>query len=226
MTPQTEDRIGKALMLLVFAALAVQQGVGLATTLAAPARPPLWLLSTVGQFVSLVFVAFVVLMTLRRLPPRQSAEGIEPRITAIGGTFALVALVWLPPGNAGALVQFAALLLLLIGTTTSIYCLHYLGRSFSIMASARELVTRGPYGVVRHPLYLAEGLSTIGIILLHWSPGAVALGAVQFALQFRRMQNEEKVLRAAFPDYAGYAERVPMVVPGLRRQGLARSSNP
>jgi protein-S-isoprenylcysteine O-methyltransferase Ste14 len=86
------------------------------------------------------------------------------------------------------------------------------------MASARELVTRGPYGVVRHPLYLAEGLSTIGIILLHWSPGVVARGAVQFALQFRRMQNEEKVLRAALPEYADYAARVPMVVPGLRGQ--------
>jgi hypothetical protein len=121
MSPPTEDRIGKALMLLVFVGLAVQQGVGLSATLAVPARPPLWLLSTIGQFFSLGFVAFVVLMTLRRLPPRQNAEGIEPRITAIAGTFALVALVWLPPGNASALVQLLALLLL-IGTITSIYC--------------------------------------------------------------------------------------------------------
>jgi protein-S-isoprenylcysteine O-methyltransferase Ste14 len=136
-------------------------------------------------------------------------------VTAIAGTFALVLLAVLPPGGGGPMMKFAALVLMLVGTIFSIYCLHYLGRSFSIMASARELVTHGPYGVVRHPLYLAEGISTVGIVLLNWSVGAMLLGLAQMALQFRRMHNEEKVLRAAFPVYAA---RVPMIVPGLRRQ--------
>jgi protein-S-isoprenylcysteine O-methyltransferase Ste14 len=226
MSPETEDRIGKALMLLVFGALALRQGRSFLMIMAAPERPPVWLLIAAGQFVSLVFVAFVLLMTLRRLPPRQSAAGIEPRVTAIAGTFALMLLVWLPPGGGGPMMKFAALILMLIGTIFSIYCLHYLGRSFSIMASARELVTHGPYGVVRHPLYLAEGISTVGVILLNWSIWAVMLGLVQMALQFRRMLNEEKVLRAAFPEYADYAARVPMIVPGLRRQGVVHSTNP
>lgn len=219
MNARTEDLLGKALMLAVFAALAIRQGLSLATTLGSASRPPMWLLGTASQFLSLVFVAFVVLMTLRRLPPRSSALGIEPRITAIAGTFALLALVWLPAGRVGVGVQLAATLLLFVGTAASIYCLHFLGRSFSIMASARDLVTRGPYGVVRHPLYLAEGISTIGIILLHWSTAAVIVGAIQIALQFRRMQNEEGVLRAAFPDYAAYAARVPMIIPGTARAG-------
>jgi protein-S-isoprenylcysteine O-methyltransferase Ste14 len=218
MSPETEDRIGKALMVVVFMVLAVKQAQGFLAMLAMPERPPAWLLLTAGQFVSLLFVAFVVLMTLRRLPPRQSAAGIEPRVTAIAGTFALVLLAVLPPGGGGPMMKFAALVLMLVGTIFSIYCLHYLGRSFSIMASARELVTHGPYGVVRHPLYLAEGVSTVGIVLLNWSVGAVLLGLVQMALQFRRMQNEEKVLRTAFPEYAAYEARVPMIVPGLRRQ--------
>jgi protein-S-isoprenylcysteine O-methyltransferase Ste14 len=216
MTPQTEDRIGKALMLLVFVALAFRQGRSFVAMLASPDRSAIWPLQAAGQLVSLAFVLLVVILTLRRLPPRQSAAGIEPRITAIAGTFALMLLVWLPPGSRGPMMAFAALVLMLIGTIFSIYCLHYLGRSFSIMASARELVTHGPYSVVRHPLYLAEGVSTLGVVLLNWSVGAVAVGILQIALQFRRMHNEEKVLRAAFPDYAAYAERVPMIVPGLR----------
>jgi protein-S-isoprenylcysteine O-methyltransferase Ste14 len=218
MSPATEDRLGKLLMIGAFVILAGRQVISLAQALANPVRPHFWLLNTVSQFLSLVFVAFVVLMTVRRLPPRQSAAGIEPRLTAIAGTFLLMLLIWLPAGHGGALVQVAALLLLLVGTAASIYCLHFLGRSFSIMASARNLVTRGPYGVVRHPLYLAEAISTFGIILLHWSPVAAVLGAVQIALQFRRMQHEETVLRSAFPDYAAYAARVPMIVPGRRRQ--------
>lgn len=218
MRPAVEDLIGKMLMIGIFAIMAGRQAIGLAQMLASPVKPPLWVLGTVSQFLSLLFVAVVVLMTVRRLPPRQSAAGIEPRVTAIGGTFALILLVWLPAGQGGLVVQLTGLALLLVGTIFSIYCLHYLGRSFSIMASARELVTRGPYGVVRHPLYLAEGISTIGIIMLHWSLAAVVVGAVQIALQFRRMQNEEAVLRAAFPAYGDYAERVPMIVPGRRRQ--------
>ena len=216
MRPEIEDLIGKMLMVGTFAIMAGRQVIALAHTLASPVRPPLWLLGTVSQFLSLVFVAIVVVMTVRRLPPRQSAAGIEPRITAIAGTFALIFLVWLPVGQTGLAVQVSGLVLLLIGTVSSIFCLHFLGRSFSIMASARSLVTRGPYGVVRHPLYLAEGISTIGIILLHWSLPAVLLGVVQMALQFRRMQNEEAVLRAAFPEYEDYAGRVPMIVPGAR----------
>ena len=44
---------------------------------------------------------------------------------------------------------------------------------------------------------------------------AVALGLIQAFLQFRRMQNEEAVLCSAFPEYATYAARVPMIIPRL-----------
>ena len=55
--------------------------------------------------------------------------------------------------------------MIVFGTLASVYCLYYLGRSFSIMACARELVTHGPYGVIRHPLYVAEAITVLGIII-------------------------------------------------------------
>jgi protein-S-isoprenylcysteine O-methyltransferase Ste14 len=217
MNPRVEDLIGKALMLTAFTVLAGRTALSLLTMLAMTPRPPLWPLLAASQFLSLFFVALVLLMTIRRLPPSSSAAGLEPRVTAIVGTFALLALVWLPPGRIGLGVQLAATTLLFIGTAASIYCLHFLGRSFSIMASARNLVTKGPYGIVRHPLYLTEGLSTLAIIVLHWSLAALVIGIVQTVMQFRRMHNEETVLRQAFPEYADYAQRVPMIVPGTAR---------
>lgn len=222
MSDRGQELLGKALMVTTFAFLLLRQLLGAIAMVANPQRPPFWGLTLVSQGLSLVFVAVVVLMTIRRLPPRSTAAGIEPRLTAIAGTFVLMLLVFLPAGATSLPMRLAATILIVIGTALSIYCLHFLGRSFSIVASARALVTGGPYGIVRHPLYVAEGITTVGIIMLHWSAGAVALGLLQIALQFRRMQNEEQVLRAAFPEYAGYADRVPMFIPGQRKAGAAQ----
>ena len=213
MTPRLEELAGKLLLIAAFGYLAVGQMVGVAQRVVQGQ----WDLGLAASVLSLAFVLLVVVMTLRRLPSRQNAAGIEPRLMAILGTFLLLLLVWLPPGRPPAGVQLAATLLLVIGTAASIWCLHHLGRSFAILAAARELVTGGPYGIVRHPLYLAEAVSTIGIIVLHWSWPAVVVGTAQLAVQLRRMHHEERVLRAAFPEYGDYARRVPMLLPGAAR---------
>jgi protein-S-isoprenylcysteine O-methyltransferase Ste14 len=216
MNDRTQELLGKALLAGVFAFLLALQTAGLTTMLKSDPRPAFWALDLVSQVLSFAFVALVVFMTIRRMPPRSTAHGLAPRVAAIAGTFALMALVFLPAGEASVGMRLFATGLVVIGTAASIWCLRFLGRSFSIVASARQLVTGGPYGIVRHPLYVAEGITTFGIIILHWSAAAVALGIVQMALQFWRMQFEEQVLRDAFPEYEDYAERVAMILPGVR----------
>lgn len=213
MIARFEEMLGRALIVLAFGFFAVGQMVGVLARFRQSGDTSLWSLGFAVQVLSLAFVLLVVVMTLRRLPATSSAAGLEPRLAAIAGTFLLMLLTWLPPGAAPATAQLGATVLLVVGTAGSIYCLHYLGRSFSILASARELVTGGPYGVIRHPLYVAEAFSVLGIVIGHWSWAALLVGAAQFALQWRRMQHEERVLRAAFSAYEGYALRVPMLVP-------------
>ena len=106
-----------------------------------------------------------------------------------------------------------ALVLILVGWISSVYVLLWLGRAFSIMAQARRLVLTGPYAIVRHPLYLCEEAAVLGIALTHLSIEAVLIVFVQWLFQLRRMTNEEKVLRAAFPEYDDYAKRTPKVIP-------------
>lgn len=216
LSPRMEDLLGKLLLLLAFGWAMLGQVKGLAASLHAAERPDTWGLTITSQLLSLFFVAMIIALTIRRLPARTSATGWEPRAAAIGGTFLLIVLVWLPMGTASAPVLVAANVLMAVGTLASLWCLHFLGRSFAVMASARELVTGGPYGLVRHPLYVAEAVTVLGVILAHWSLAAVLVGAAQFALQFRRMQHEERVLRAAFPEYEAYAARVPMFWPRRR----------
>lgn len=183
--------------------------------------PENWLLSLLSNLASLVFVSLVIAMTIFRLKPSRGAQGIEPRVTAMAATFLMLTLAILPesaPPPAGAAV--AGLCFVALGSVLSAYVIVWLGRSFSIMAEARRLITGGPYAIVRHPLYVTETIATVGMVLLNWSLVALALAILQWCLQLRRMRHEERILQAAFPEYSSYAARTPRWLPALpgRRQ--------
>jgi protein-S-isoprenylcysteine O-methyltransferase Ste14 len=128
-------------------------------------------------------------------------------------------LVVLPTATPGLEMRFLSTVLIVVGTLLSIACALWLGQSFSIMATARRLVIKGPYSVIRHPLYAAEAITLVGIVISTWSIASISVGALQFILQYRRILNEERVLSAAFPEYDAYAQRVPMLIPRLFGKG-------
>jgi protein-S-isoprenylcysteine O-methyltransferase Ste14 len=100
--------------------------------------------------------------------------------------------------------EIAATLLILIGSVASVFVLTHLGRSFSVMAEVRRLVTSRVYRFVRHPLYLAEELAVIGIFMQFCSLSTALLLITQIAFQLLRIHNEETVLAETFPEYAAY----------------------
>ncbi|MFN4154676.1 MAG: sterol desaturase family protein [Paracoccaceae bacterium] len=220
MFSRIEDNLGKLAMLLIFGYLSIQQVFSIYTTVQHADQIPMWGLVLASQIFSTLFVVFVVYFTMVRLPPKDSADGIMPRVIALLGTYIMMALVFLPPQPISAELRVIATVIILVGTALSIACLMQLGKSFSIMASSRELKTKGAYGVVRHPLYGAELLMIAGVMLSHGSVMAFGLGGLWVTLQIRRAQYEEGILRATFPEYADYAARVPMLVPGLHLRWL------
>lgn len=223
MNKKLEDNLGKLAMLVVFGYMTIKQIMSIATIIVHRAEVPLWELKAASTIFSTIFLVLILYFTITRLPPRDSASGLEPRITAVVGTFVMALLIVLPPGTIGQELQLASTLLIIIGTVLSLYCIRQLGRSFSIMATARELVTEGPYKIIRHPLYGAEVVTILGVCIGHWSPAAAVLGLVWLALQIRRAQNEERILRECFPEYGDYARRVPMLLPGFKMPQAGRA---
>ena len=216
MTPETEDRLGRIAMLLLFGLFLGLKLAGLAA--AGRDDGLMWALHAAEDLLGLAFLALVLVMTMRRAPATRGPGSIEARVTAVAGTFALMGLVALPAGSAPVAAQLAGVALMALGLAGSIHALWHLGRAFSIAPTARQLVTSGPYGIVRHPLYLTEAITAAGLVITHWSWPAVALGAAQMALQYRRIGHEEAVLAAGFPHgWSAYAARVPQLVPGWRR---------
>lgn len=81
------------------------------------------------------------------------------------------------------------------------------------------LVTDGPFGLVRNPIYSATLPTVFGLVLMVPSALAIAAIATLFVgLELQVRQVEEPYLLQVHGDaYAGYAARVGRFVPGLGR---------
>ena len=162
----------------------------------------------------LFFMALALLMVVRR-KPLGKLSGFYPKFAAVFGSFMSVILVQLPARDLPASLHVTSTLLILTGVGLSIYTVLNLGRSLTMLPEARRLVTSGPYSLIRHPLYVSEGVALFGLTLQYSSPWAWALFVLQCMFQFSRMHNEEIVLSRAFPEYRDYAARTARLVPGL-----------
>jgi protein-S-isoprenylcysteine O-methyltransferase Ste14 len=85
----------------------------------------------------------------------------------------------------------------------------------------RFLVTSGPYGWVRHPLYTAACMETLAVPLSLLSWPALAVAAFAFVpSEIFRARFEERYLRRTFgADYDAYAARTGAFLPRWKRGG-------
>jgi len=88
-------------------------------------------------------------------------------------------------------------------------------RSFHAAAdtSAGELVTRGPYAIVRNPIYAAVILFAWAGIAVHFTWQSALHGLVVLAGMLTRILLEERFLRERYREYEPYARRVKRLVP-------------
>jgi protein-S-isoprenylcysteine O-methyltransferase Ste14 len=171
-------------------------------------------LEVVNRALRLAFFTMLVVLYAVRLPARNSDR--RPYVFAVSliGTFCVLLTSFLPavPRGAGALL--VADILLTAGMAWAVWGLAYLRRSFSIIPEARALVTGGPYALSRNPLYLGEGVASLGVVLPVFSYWHALLLLVFVASQALRIHWEQKILLEAFGDeFAAYMKRVPVLLP-------------
>ena len=161
------------------------------------------------------FILLVSAAVLLRTRPSGKASGLEPRISALAGSFMVYGMLLFPRYDLSLSGEIVATLLTTIGSVGAVISLSQLGRSFSIMAESRQLATTGPYRVVRHPLYLAEEIATVGVFMQFASIYSALFLVVHIAFQLRRIRNEELVLTTRFPEYAAYSQTTARLIPGI-----------
>lgn len=224
---QTRELLGRSAMTFFFMFCASLKATAVYNSLAAASWQTRDVIEVASGIAGLGFLLSIVVTTIARLPPQRSADGIQPRVVALIGAFATTTFIALPPVEVSPRIELLADVIVLIGCSLCICCLVWLGRSFSIMAQARKLVTAGPYRFVRHPLYACEAVLLAGIILRNPSWLALVIAAIALCFQYLRIRNEEGVLRSAFPEYASYALQTPMLFPRVAsRQKVTRELQP
>jgi protein-S-isoprenylcysteine O-methyltransferase Ste14 len=200
----------------IFLGLVTSVGLQQYISQADPALPSAVYALNIAMRLSVIMYLVVIAATIVvRLRPTGKARGIEPRVSALIGTFLFTVVVLFPRRELSPTAAAVSTLLTLAGNALAIVVLTQLRGSFSIMAEARQLVTSGMYRFVRHPLYLAEEIALIGVVMQYFSLWTALLLAVQIAFQLRRMHNEEAVLGENFPGYAAYKANTARLIPGI-----------
>ncbi len=160
---------------------------------------------------------------LIRRPLRMQLPGWAPAVAGYGGALVLMAFfpiartwfpAWITRTQSDSMMA-AGLALWVFGAVVGLWSIWFLRHSFSLVPQARALVTHGPYRFARHPIYGAYIPQYLGLWLLYPTLALALTMLAWLGLQMLRIQYEEKVLTAAFPEYSDYRRRVGAFGPHL-----------
>jgi protein-S-isoprenylcysteine O-methyltransferase Ste14 len=149
------------------------------------------------------FYVLLALLTMTRSPAKAQAEGVLPRIAAFVGTYMPWTIAFFGKTDQ-ALPNLASTACVLIGMIMMLVTIRHLGRSFSLVPQARNVVQTGPYRWIKHPLYLAEEIAVLGVVLRNPTPLTAVLLVLHIGVQVCRIYYEEDLLRRNCPEYSSY----------------------
>jgi protein-S-isoprenylcysteine O-methyltransferase Ste14 len=115
-----------------------------------------------------------------------------------------------------------AALITAAGLLFAVWARVHLGRNWSISVTIKqshELVSTGPYALVRHPIYTGLLIAIVGSAIGRGEWGGVLAVLIAWAALWRKLRLEERWMTEQFGEqYVAYCQRVPALVP-LRIQG-------
>lgn len=121
----------------------------------------------------------------------------------------------------GPLLASGVILLIIeiLGLVLGIWAiLAHGGYNFRIAPVHKEgarLITKGPYALVRHPMYLAIILLVTPLIIDQFTWLRLGIGIVLLAVLLLKLEYEERQLVRAFEGYEAYRKGTWKLVPGV-----------
>jgi protein-S-isoprenylcysteine O-methyltransferase Ste14 len=153
----------------------------------------------------LVEQLWVVLAYLIRRPARTVSRRWGDWLLAFGGTF--IPVLFRPNGMHPHWGLVTGLVFQLVGLAICLASFLALGRSFGFAAADRGLVDRGPYAVVRHPIYASYFVLQCGYLIQSISVWNALVLLLATSCNVGRALAEDRLL-ASNDHYASYRARV------------------
>jgi protein-S-isoprenylcysteine O-methyltransferase Ste14 len=138
--------------------------------------------------------AYSLLLAVLFLTRRPRRTGGSGRMFLVALVATLLPMLALTPSAGG--FPLAGLVIQLYGLGGAAVALLSLGRSFGMAPANRGVVTGGPYGFVRHPLYLAELVNLLGYGVAQPSVWNALVFVLIVASRIVRIVAEERLLSA------------------------------
>ncbi|MGH7246707.1 MAG: methyltransferase family protein [Pseudomonadota bacterium] len=185
-----------------------------------------------SNFIRIIDAAWIlagIVWAVGRLLSKQTARAQSPESRVVNVCLmALVAvllctrklrygpLAWrFVPASSG--VAYAAVALTLAGVGFAIWARFFLGRNWSGIVTIKQdhsLVRRGPYAVVRHPIYSGFLLAALGTALAQGEVrGLVAVALALIGLRMKSRLEETFLLERFGATYAEYTREVKALIP-------------
>ncbi len=105
------------------------------------------------------------------------------------------------------------------GMLFSVWARRHLGKNWSQAVTLKEnheLITSGPYALVRHPIYTGLLLAIVGCAVARGEWRGLIAVALAFGALWQKLKLEEKWMHAQFGEsYEAYSRRVSALVPHI-----------
>ena len=154
----------------------------------------------IAIFLALQSGLAVWLYFLRKTPKKSAGKVRE----VFAWASALLPLAFSPGASSNAWQA----LLIVPGLLLALWAMFSLRQSFSIAPADRGLVQRGPYKLMRHPMYVGEIFSLAGTLISAFSFWNVLVFALFIGSVFWRIRQEEALIKT----YDLYSSKVPCVL--------------
>jgi protein-S-isoprenylcysteine O-methyltransferase Ste14 len=157
---------------------------------------------------------WIVIAYLVRRPARRVSQRASDWLLAFGGTFGGV--LFRPDGLHTHVGVVAGLGLQVAGLVVCASAFIALGRSFGFAPADRGVRRRGPYAIVRHPIYASYVLLMLGYLSQSLSTRNAVVMVFVCGCNVGRIRAEERFLLATGTEYATYQAAVRWkLVPGI-----------
>jgi len=163
---------------------------------------------TIADWIYVLQHLMVLGIALTRPTPKVLDYSIASSIAVgVAYIYPYAQVIWLRWSPGDVAWPEAGLVLVIIAAGLSLVSLLILGRRFGVRPALRELVRRGPYQMVRHPMYLSYIIADIGYNLQEWNFVTVILVLFGWASLIFRIHAEERVL-SRDPGWPAYVASV------------------